>query len=97
MKKISTAIKPANTISQINVISVTIVSRDHVDTTKNWKETKTFRKAAKAAEWYASRSCYDWWCRLGHAYTHRDRYERLDMRQEKMYKRVLPIFQQHLP
>jgi hypothetical protein len=59
--------------------------------------TKTVRKAVKAAEFYASTSCYSWWNKTGHLISRPDAYEDWRDREARMLRRVLPIFQQYLP
>jgi hypothetical protein len=59
--------------------------------------TKTVRKAKMAAEWYASAKTYEWWQKNGSLNSRPSAYSACNAREIRLYRRVLPIFQQYLP
>lgn len=67
-------------------------------THKGARSTRIFHSSRVAAEYYAMMSSHDWWCEKGHLDPDLvRRKERLQQREARTLRRVLPIFQRVLP
>ena len=63
-----------------------------------FSQTKQFKTAKKAAEWYSGESASSFWHDKGNRWKHN--YPDIDyywQYHDRVYKRVLPIFKKYLP
>lgn len=80
-------------LTLVPTLKVTVTLADPTRLGQSKTISRVFRKASKAAQFYAMNKNHEWWEKIGHKNPNPDRYEIMGLRYARLRDRALPVFQ----